>query len=511
MKLRIILKELKDPFVNSPSYSNNKSKLALDLLSSISKHEIVIEYCYANDTCALLLKQFIAKRIHMASDCIELFYKDNNNSGANCYFELNDSDCLTKLQSQMQNSNTLNNSTILRTIDDDIVLYYKLILYRVQVKIDVYQKNINSLSQTVSLCCSILNLKHFLMEKFKMDDDSNPNSNTDSTINVVNQKIFSLSLSNKSKKIKIKQMANKEYNDRMKLIDIIKEYEDQKRTRFSFNDNISLKFLLVLNTREAIKMGLNFNFNYFKNLSQISFEHSAPVHRECSDGLNLFSYCRNTQCLLFNEMFVRCLGYGSFNVMNEVIRTRCPKCLCASLTEGRNLGMINAKWEYKGVLNGKRNSGFEGDGVTIINNKLYLFSEVKLSSTFGKLLIKIRPHKANNDLNVAEAEMEPKANKGIGLRIGNDESLFDSVPLCLVEKNYEGIFHESNMSKASKVDMVISRCHILSNSNEKANGLNSNNDPGINMLSSQANKDRDDYCLNRCLTTKNSTGSCAII
>lgn len=534
MKFRIILKEINDPFVNSPTYSKgyNNSAVIQSQLSLISKEETIMEYNNMDkdkdkNSTALYLKQALSKHINQQSDSIELFYKDNddncnlthinsnkNNNNYNkiCFIELNDSDSITNLQLNsnsnqlMKNKNTLNNSTIQRTIDDDIVvLYYKIISYTIQAKIDVYQKNINSLTQTVSLSCSILNLKHFLKDKFQIGDD------IDTSMDASNQKIFSISFKNKTKKLKINQMANKEYNDRIKLIDIIKEYEDQKRMLFSFNDSMTLKFLLVLNTRESIKMGLNFNFNYFKNFSQISFENNPPVHRECSDGLNLFVYCRNSQCLLYNEMFVKCLGYGNVNVMNEVLRTRCPKCLCSSLIEARNLGMINAKWEYKGVLNGKKEGVFEGDGVTIISNKLYLFSEIKITNTFCKLIIKIKPHKANEDPNAAD-------NKENDLINENESSLFDSVPLCFDEKIFESRIHESNMSKVSRVDMIInginSQMHSYSQIDKQddfnARNAKDNNDNVINVLSSQGNRDRYDYCLNKCLLNISENSPCYI-
>lgn len=243
-------------------------------------------------------------------------------------------------------------------------------------------------------------------------------------------------------------------------------------------------------------MGLNFNFNYLKNLSQVNFNANAPTHRECSDGLNMFVYCQNSQCVLYNEMYVRNLGYGCFDIIRETLRTKCPQCRSSSFSELRNIGMINSTWIYNGVINSTRESCFEGDGTTIINNRLYLLSEVKICNVFSKLLIKIKPHKSKTDLN------EKNTNFNKGDYNEDASSLFDSIPLVL-DKKYN-IHHNDTDNNHNEDESVVIN-HLENQKNQKRI------DCDANIINRRIIKtDLDDkgaYCLNGCLLQNGSSTS----
>ena len=154
-------------------------------------------------------------------------------------------------------------------------------------------------------------------------------------------------------------------------------------------------FLLSRNKDNKLQMGLNFKFNYLKNISKISFNQNAPTYCECSDGINLFAYCRNIDCQLFNNLFIKVLGYGVFDIMREIERVECPICKYKK-TEVKNIGFINSKWYYKGKINSSKQNSFEGDGITI-DDQLYIFKEAKISSLLLKLIIEVKPHIIEKD------------------------------------------------------------------------------------------------------------------
>ena len=76
--------------------------------------------------------------------------------------------------------------------------------------------------------------------------------------------------------------------------------------------------------------------------------------------------------------------------------------------------MINSKWTYKGLLKGKRESKFEGDGFTMENNKLFALPEIQFLKQFCGLLIEVNYYKnnsSNQNENVNEYNMILEGNK----------------------------------------------------------------------------------------------------
>ena len=183
---------------------------------------------------------------------------------------------------------------------------------------------------------------------------------------------------------------SKEINDKMTLKNIINSYFGNK-----ISSQYMIYFLLSRNKDNKLQMGLNFKFNYLKNISKISFNQNAPTHCECSDGINLFVYCRNSYCQLFNNLFIKVLGYGVFDIMREIEKVECPICKYQK-TEVKNIGFINSKWYYKGKINSSKQNSFEGDGITI-DDQLYIFKEAKISSLLLKLIIEVKPHIIEKD------------------------------------------------------------------------------------------------------------------
>ena len=266
---------------------------------------------------------------------------------------------------------------VIKGIDYIYELYYKTYNDIIKITVDFYQMNIDKIFIKLSSICSIQMLKLIINEKFKQ------------SLEIDSVKIFGLYIIDlKSKEKKIMNQS-KEITDKVTLKYIINSYFGNKNSQYL------LYFLLSRNKNNKLQMGLNFKFNYLKNISKIKFNENAPEHCECSDGINLFVYCRNSYCQLFNNLFIKVLGYGVFDIMREIERVECPICKYQK-TEVKNIGFINSKWYYKGKINSSKQNSFEGDGITI-DDQLYIFKEAKISSLLLKLIIEVKPHIIEKD------------------------------------------------------------------------------------------------------------------
>jgi hypothetical protein len=211
------------------------------------------------------------------------------------------------------------------------------------------------------------------------------NEKLNTSLSIDSLRIFGLSIIDINSKEKKVMNQSKEINDKLTLKNIINSYFGNKSS-----SQFMIYFLLSRNKDNKLQMGLNFKFNYLKNISKISFNQNAPIHCECSDGINLFVYCRNINCSLYNNLFIKVLGYGIFDIMREIERVECPFCKYQK-TEVKNIGFINSKWYYKGKINSSKQNSFEGDGITI-DDQLYIFKEAKISSLLLKLIIEVKPY-----------------------------------------------------------------------------------------------------------------------
>ena len=267
-------------------------------------------------------------------------------------------------------------------IDYIYELYYKIYDKIIKITINFYQMNIEKIYLKLSSSCSIQMLKMIINEKLN------------NSIDVDSQKIFGLYIIDINTKEKKIMNQSKEINNKTIIKNIINSYFENK------NSDFMIYFLLSRNLNNKLQMGLNFKFNYLKNISKIKFNENAPNHCECSDGINLFAYCRNSECSINNSLFIHILGYGIFDIMKEILKVYCP--ICNKKSEVKNIGLINSKWFYKGKLNCPTQNCFEGDGITI-DDQLYILKETKISSLLLKLIIEVKPHimkKNNSDSNL---------------------------------------------------------------------------------------------------------------
>ena len=262
--------------------------------------------------------------------------------------------------------------------------------YSICVIIDFYQQNIDKIIFNLDASCSLFLLKNIINNKLK--------NNANININIKQIKLFCIDVTEieeeKNLTKKSKNTENIIFHDWKNLNEIIEYfYHNEGKERIGFKFNIHFLLTIVNKIKMLEKIGLNFRFNYLKEVNKISFDENAPKYCECSDGINLFLFCINEDCSLFNKYFIVNIGYGVFDILKQSKKVKCPKCNNKDYLELKNIGIINSKYYYKGILKtkNKKISIIEGDNTTL-DDKLYIFKEAKINSFLSELYIEAKPH-----------------------------------------------------------------------------------------------------------------------
>ncbi len=274
----------------------------------------------------------------------------------------------------------ISDSNIIKYFNNNIPNYISCVI------IDLYQQNIDKIIFNLEANCSIFLLKNIIITKL----------NNDNNISISQIKLFCIDVTEineeKNSTTNIKNEENS-FPDWKNLNDIIECFfpkEIDERNNFKYNIHF---FLTITNeVRMSEQIGLNFRFNYLKDVSKISFDENAPKYCECSDGINLFIFCFNQDCPLYNKYFVVNIGYGVFNIFKQAKKIKCPECNDENL-ELKNIGIINSRYYYKGFMKtkNKQKSIIEGDNITL-DDKLYIFKETKINSFLLELYMEAKPH-----------------------------------------------------------------------------------------------------------------------
>ena len=323
----------------------------------------------------LILYFKIGEKFILLNDCdiyslnnpsYNLNINSNNTTGLNSEMR---STGLTKKKLHSNRSSIKNNDTKPK------YLYYKICNYNQKVIIDIYQNKIEKIIINISISCSVYMLKYLIFQKLKL-------KNLDL---IKNHNIYGVGFLDQENIEYIKKaQTNKKFNDNDLIYDIMKYYMEPT----NIEDKI-LNLILIENTPEQCYIGLDFKFNIMRNFKKLqSYDNNAPSYRTVSDGLNLFIYCLNEKCSIFNNYFTINKGYGNFDIfqiLNDII---CPLCQFKTFSL-RNIGLINSKWSYKGFLKGVKNSKINGDGITLDNGKLYLIKEIIFENQFTVLFIEV--------------------------------------------------------------------------------------------------------------------------
>lgn len=387
-------------------YSNNQVSKILTNFDEKIKNEKIFKM-NKNNTISNL-KIYISDIKNVSSEKIHLFIKYNNNKKNK---ENNHKNNIIIIQ-RLSINELEKNKNIMEEIKDDTesigkyldILDYKKITdnspcfyfiisnnnienniqhFPISVIIDFYQQNIDKIFFTLQSNCSLFLLKNII------------NSKLNNILNINQLKLCCIDITQINNETNTRNVAknnNNIFSDRKTLYDIIEYFYPLQNNN---NVKYTLHFLLTIKNEigSSEQIGLNFRFNYFKDVSKISFDKNAPEYCECSDGINLFVFCFNQECLLFNKYFVVNLGYGLFNILKQNKNIRCPKCKDNNNIEIKNIGIINSKYFYSGKLKTKEKekSSFEGDGITL-DDKLYILKEAKINSFLLQLYIEAKPH-----------------------------------------------------------------------------------------------------------------------
>ena len=101
------------------------------------------------------------------------------------------------------------------------------------------------------------------------------------------------------------------------------------------------------------------------------------------------------------------LGYGVFDIFNQIKNIKCPICNKDNNLQLKNIGIINSKYYYKGIMKSKKEkkSKIEGDNITL-DDKLYIFKEAKINSFFSELYMEAKPHFITPNKNISKRTKE---------------------------------------------------------------------------------------------------------
>ena len=408
----IIIKLLNDEISEKVNLdvSNNQFSKIINCLEEKSKNEINIKINKNNAISVCFLKIIISDIKNVSSEKIHLFIKDTQQNNKKKSNDNKKSNIIT-IQNLSINE-FMKNKIYLEELKDDIdsiqdtqnsspSLYYLVsnnncidnftYFFPVSVIVDFYQQNIEKIFLTLQSNCSLCLLKYII------------NNKLNNILNINQLKLICIDITqinNETNKKNLVKNNNTPFSERKTLNDIISFFFPIQNNNNNSNNNsnnikYTLHFLLTIknDVGSSEQIGLNFRFNYLKDVSKISFNKNAPEYCECSDGINLFAFCFNQECLLYNKYFVVNLGYGLFNILKRSRNIKCPKCGDYNGIEIKNIGIINSKYYYSGKLKAKENekSSFEGDGITL-DDKLYIFKEAKINSFLVQLYIEAKPH-----------------------------------------------------------------------------------------------------------------------
>jgi len=323
--------------------------------------------------------------------------------------------------------------------DSNIIKYFNNCIpnYILCVIIDLYQQNIDKIIFNLEANCSIFLLKNMIVNKLNYNNNN---------INISQIRLFCIDVTEiNEEKNCTNNLKNEEtsFSDWKNLNDIIECFfpkEKDEKNYFKYNIHF---FLTISNgVRVGEQIGLNFRFNYLKEVSKISFDENAPKYCECSDGINLFIFCFNQDCSLYNKYFVVNIGYGVFNILKQTKKIKCPKCNDDNL-ELKNIGIINSRYYYKGFLKtkNKQKSIIEGDNITL-DDKLYIFKEAKINSFLPELYMEAKPHFVTpGKNNISKRTEEDEELDGIYLsdNINGHKNLLSSFDFNPNSKTLKGI------------------------------------------------------------------------
>ena len=527
--------------------SHHSSKL-LNTYEEFSKKERELKI-NKNLTTIGLLKIYLSEIKNVSSEKIHLFVKKNKkfnkskNNKKNIIIIQNIS--INEIKDNLKDFEEIKDDSDLigkyiDLMDDKIInnypYFYYIISsnnidspiqnYSISIIIDFYQQNIDKIFLTLQSNCSLFLLKNII------------NNKLNNSFNINQLKLNCIDITQINIEINTKNVSknnNNVFSDKKTLDDIVTFFYPIQNNYIIIKYTIHFLLTIKNNIGSSEQIGLNFRFNYLKEVNKISFNENAPEYCECSDGINLFAFCFNQECLLFNKYFVVNLGYGIFNILKQSKKVKCPKCGSHTSIEIKNIGIINSKYFYSGKLKTKEKekSPFEGDGITL-DEKLYIFKEAKINSFLIQLYIEAKPHfvtmkkfftskrtkedeelddialcddinlNTNNDNNYFKSNKNiiPPMFKSSTIGIDNNNSYLRGFSLNESKTFLKNL--NMNQYNTSKIKIYDNESEILEKNNIIVDKYDDKNENGLNSINCIGDAD---IFSGGCFTTKKSNDS----
>ena len=434
-------------FQNNHNYNN--------LENSFSPKIINIKMC-------IYLYLIEKRKFDITLDSLILFSKNQNK-----YQILNDDDNFYQKYNKQSNKITDENKT-----SNSIIIYYYIDNDKIKVIVDLYSKSIDRISLNISKMCSLLMLKFIILLKLREIENNKDVSNSNKIINIIKSsktKIITMNELIKETTIYgngimktdltsyiVKNQTNRNFGINFTISQIYNYYINMPNKEIDWEKNLNnvdyddstssskeegiLNFLFMEKKDNKCHFGLDFRFTilqYFYPLSKeeiIEDEKLELINYYNNDfyqiksGINLYFNCLNDNCKYNQTLFILNIGYGTFDIFNLIKHN----CLCPSCNKrayyyvnnikyyrGKNIknnlelkyiGMMNAKWSYKGYLEGIKMTVVDGKGITVVNNLLYRTKEFNFMTQFKKLLFQAdfyisKNNYINNDNNSLLSEI----------------------------------------------------------------------------------------------------------
>jgi hypothetical protein len=231
-----------------------------------SKEQIIVDNVEVSSSI-IDLKLSMKKAKSYSIDTIQL-YTQNNSS-------INDSEFIGKFVNSSQNM---------------LNFKYKIDKSSIKILVEIYEKVVERISFNLSYSTSIFLLKKLLEYKTKIP---------------FQEQLIYLNNMNLQDDDTFFELIYKNSFDRDTRS---RSVERNSTTTDVSSPRITMLKLLRKKSSKGLGFGLDFSFNYMKNLHKMNWDNMAPSFREIEDGMSIICYCSNGTCVLYNQMFVHNLG-----------------------------------------------------------------------------------------------------------------------------------------------------------------------------------------------------------
>ena len=489
---------------------------------------------------SILLFKNIHGKYHLLND------EDNFNYQINSKIKSNLSNTnINKKTNQNKNENNICNSTTVYYFINKEKAKINVELF--SKSIDRISLNISKSCSLLMLKFIIL-LKLKEIEQTKnITDFIEKNSETVQNKNFYNDDLNTITMDEIEKKVNLygsgilnsnltsylyKKDTNRNFNNNYIISDIINYYSNNSYSITDDNsnnknvDNLSiskddlddgiLSFIMMEQKGTKCCLGLDFRFtilqNFVPNLDDnneedkndlISFKtylrNDVPVTKL---GLNLYFFCLNKNCKYNTKYFILNVGYGNYDIFNFIkYNAFCPLCYKSKqdflkvkseleeINDYNNLdlkylGMENAKWVYKGYLNGIKMTVVEGKGLTAMKDILYKTNDFDFLHQFKKLIFQIERYSPKNKYNPNYIKNDSSLysddsnviNDNIVLK-NNDKTFLDEIKEDINKNiikeniNLNEIEKDLNVNKKNKYEIIVTD---INNQRNIDNSMNKN-------------------------------------